>query len=210
MAAPRPACGRDWAGRGATHQERPQAAPTPRGGWSPHRPLPQPGPLQHLWPRAVCPGGHARTGAWPSSAAMSVMASRCSSRTSLTVTFVPLWGMSNTSTVPEDVPVGGPDVSAGRVPRPSPQLPPCLQPRSALPPTLCLREAAPEGERCADRPLCRAQPPHAPAPYESRSVSAALQVILRRQVPPGATKAARHGPAFPSSLSLPRFTHPRR
>lgn len=61
-----------------------------------------------------------RTGAWPSSAAMSVMALWCCSRTSLTVMFVPLGGMSNTSTSPEDVPADRlEDASEGAHPTPS-------------------------------------------------------------------------------------------
>lgn len=64
---------------------------------------PQP-PPPTLSPAAA--GGHARTGAWPSSAAMSVMASRCSFSTSLTAMSVPFGGMSNTSTIPEDSPAG--------------------------------------------------------------------------------------------------------
>lgn len=126
------------------------------------------------------PGGHARTGAWPSSAAMSVMAWRCSSRTSLTVTLVPLWGMSNTSTVPEDVPAGGPHRRCqwGRVPWPSPQL---LLPGTAAPHTSSLRELQ-----------CECSPPGCPhvSPFH-----------LGPRRPPGVSLPCPPPPGCPTSLT---------
>lgn len=76
------------------------------------------------------------------------MASRCCSRTWLTVTLVPLGGMSNTSTSPEDVPAGGMAeawVGAGSpVPEPLPLL--VLQLGSLHPQTRWPHRAAPR--RC--------------------------------------------------------------